>query len=234
MSLLITNLCNVHNIDKLYFDMINIETYDFSEVEQYLNSYDLENINKVNKENDKNHDKRKIMANIILQKKYIKKMENVDYEKIIINRTKYNKSPYYKKLKYNISQDGKFVAIVGSLNESHIQNIGINIMEKTQSDDFLILEDSFMSNTFNQNEIFYINEGGSKNNKINRFLKCWCIKESILKAVGIKLYFEPLQITIRYDSEKKSVDCASLNISSGNLYVSENDEYVLSICTLCK
>ena len=169
----------------------------------------------------------------LLGKYLIVKLLNCTEDDIYYNKLK---KPYIKNsLYFNLSHSKDYLVFVSSKTE-----VGIDI-EYISDNNMSILEYAF-----NESEIeFILNNKTYLNNKVERFILAWTLKECIFKASGIEDNLEPKDVKVDYSNilmnrGKDNTECIVINNKSRfynkeyYTYSIKYFDYIISVASIYK
>ena len=169
---------------------------DIQEYDHYLNDMDRSKIKRL----VQGADRLRAIGSIILQKDYIASVYPMDRKDIHIQYGEYGK-PFYKELQYNVAHDQDYIIIV----YSNGGPIGVDLMKRKHV------------NIYNYGNCFTARE--KYNLTTENFIVYWCVKEALVKAIGIglridldKVEYDAANCVIYYEQESYKV--SFINVSN--------------------
>ncbi|KAI1320015.1 hypothetical protein EDD11_002346 [Mortierella claussenii] len=125
------------------------------------------------------------------------------WDKLVFSRSETNKPILVKPeelkgVSFNISHHGNWVILVGDTSLESTVRLGIDVMdfqEQVPGESFETFSACFLDQ-FTLREMSFMKSApadpaapGSTNNQLRRFYRMWCLKESIVKALGVGIDF---------------------------------------------
>lgn len=139
----------------------------------------------------------------LLMRKFICETSGTPWEEISISRDT-NGKPYFVSaglpVSFNVSHHGRYVVLAG---EEGLYPVGVDVMEmnykggKSTAEFF-----RFMNRNFDPQEWLIINEPKADRDKLQRFFRYWCLKESYVKAVGTGITVDLRSIVFKLNTKE--------------------------------
>lgn len=143
----------------------------------------------------------------LLQRKFVNELGNLPYSDIHFSRDEKNKPILNNKLNkhihFNVSHQGNYTVLAGCVSANPF-GIGVDLMKidycggKPISSFF-----DLMKNNFSDVEWVSINKHSTEKERLKKFMRHWCLKESYVKNIGVgitvdlqKISFEIIEDTL--------------------------------------
>ncbi|UYV67474.1 AASDHPPT [Cordylochernes scorpioides] len=133
------------------------------------------------------NDVKSALVGRLLLRRFLTRHLGVPYDSLVLGRSDRGRpvllDPQPRSpLDFNISHQGEYCVLAGDAQSA----IGVDVMKLTHYTGGRDLEDYFriMKRQFTECEWSFIEEKSTDKERMERFLRLWCLKESYLKAIG--------------------------------------------------
>ncbi|KAF9987577.1 hypothetical protein BGZ65_003009 [Modicella reniformis] len=122
------------------------------------------------------------------------------WEELIFSRSEGNKPillepAHLKDVSFNISHHGNWVILAGDMSIRSSVRIGVDVMDFSEQGEFETFSSCFQEQ-FTPAEFAYMNDAPhdlnapTSTNNFRRFNRMWCLKESVVKALGTGIVYD--------------------------------------------